>query len=100
MHNRRGTFKIKATKSSGLLDWANLKRMRNKISTAKKLFYSNKFIETNGNPRKTWHVINDLTSRKATSSSITEIKLNDISFTESSDSLTTSHCLIAMTPVI
>ena len=52
MHNRRGTFKIKATKSSGLLDWANLKRMRNKISTAKKLFYSNKFIETNGNPVK------------------------------------------------
>ena len=94
MHNRRGTFKIKATKSSDLLDWANLKRMR------KKLFYSNKFIETNGNLRKMWHVINDLTSRKATSSSIREIKLNDISFTESSDSLTTSHCLIAMTLVI
>ena len=53
MHNRRGAFKIKATESSDLLDWANLKRMRNKISTAEKLFYSNKFIETNGNPRKT-----------------------------------------------
>ena len=100
MHNRRGTFKIKAIKSNDPLDWANLKRMPNKINTAKKLFYGNEFIETNGDPCKTWHVVNDLTSRKATSSSIGEIKLNDISFTESSDLLTTSHCLIAMTPVI
>ena len=82
MHNR-DTLKIKAVKSNDPLDWANFKRMRNKINTeikaAKKFFYSNKFIETNG------EVINDLTSRKATSSSIREIKVNDFSLTESPD---------------
>ena len=87
MHNR-DTFKIKAIKSNDPLDWANFKRMRDKINTeieaAKKLFDSNKFIETNGDPPKTWQVINDLTSRKATSSSIREIKVN-ISLTESPD---------------
>ena len=35
----------------------------------------NKFIETNGNVRKTWQTINDLTSRKAVHSSIREIYL-------------------------
>ena len=87
MHNR-DTFKIKAIKSNDPLDWANFKRMRDKINTeieaAKKLFDSSKFIETNGDPRKTWQVINDLTSRKATSSLIREIKVN-ISLTESPD---------------
>ena len=36
-------------------DWANFKRMRNKVNTeikaAKELFDNNKFIEANGNPR-------------------------------------------------
>ena len=38
---------------------------------AKELFYSKKFIETNGDPRKTWQVINDLASRNVVNSSIT-----------------------------
>ena len=53
--------------------------MRNKVKTeikaTKKLFYNNKFIETNGDVRKTWQTINDLTSRKAVHSSIKEIYL-------------------------
>ena len=79
MHNRE-TLKIKAIKSN---DWANFKRMRNKVNTeikaAKELFYNNKFIETNGDPRKTWQIINDLTSRKAVNPSIKEINLNGTS---------------------
>ena len=51
MHNR-DTLKIKAIKSNDPHDWANFKRMRNKVNTeiktAKKVFYNNKFIENNG----------------------------------------------------
>ena len=76
-------------KSNDPHDWAIFKRMRNKVNSeikaAKELFYSNNFIEANGDPRKTWQIINDLTSRKAVNSSIREINLNGISISESSD---------------
>ena len=53
MHNR-DTLRIKAIKSNDPHDWANFKRMRNKVNTeikaAKELFYNNKFTETNGDP--------------------------------------------------
>ena len=52
MHNRDT-----AIKSNDPHDWANFKRMRNKVTTeikaAKELFYNNKFTETNGDPLKT-----------------------------------------------
>ena len=42
--------------------------MRNKVNVAiqqaKELFYKNKFSESDGDPRKTWQVINELTRRK------------------------------------
>ena len=54
MHNR-DTLKIKAMKLNDPHDWANFKRMRNKVNTEikadKELFDNNKFIEANGNPR-------------------------------------------------
>ena len=57
-----------------------------KLKLLKKLFYNNKFIETNGDPRKTWQTINDLTSRKAVHSLIREINLKPGTFmSESSD---------------
>ena len=88
MHNR-DTLKIKAIKSNDPHDRANFKRMRNKVNTeikaAKKVFYNNKFIENNGDPRKTWQTINDLTSRKAVHSSIREINLKGTFISESSD---------------
>ena len=88
MHNR-DTLKIKAIKSNDPHDWANFKRMRNKVNTeikaAKELFYNNKFTETNGDPRKTWQIIHDFTSRKAVNLSIREINLNGTSISESSD---------------
>ena len=47
---------------------ASFKRMRNKVNVAirqaKELFYKNKFSESDGDPRKTWQVINELTRRK------------------------------------
>ena len=55
------------------------------IKAAKKVFYNNKFIENNGDPRKTWQTINDLTSRKAVHSSIREINLKGTFISESSD---------------
>ena len=54
------------------------------IKSAKKLFYNNKFIETNGDPRKTWQTINHLTSRKDAHSRIREINLNGTFISESS----------------
>ena len=88
MHNR-DTLNIKAIKSNDRHDWANFKRMRNKVNTeikaAKELFYNNKFTETNGDQRKTWQIIHDLTSRKAANLSIREINLNGTSISESSD---------------
>ena len=42
--------------------------MRNKVKVAirqtKELFYKSKFIESDGDPRKTWQVMNELTSPK------------------------------------
>ena len=56
-----------------------------KLKLLKNYFTINKFIETNGDPRKTWKIINDLTSRKAVNSSIREINLNGTSISESSN---------------
>ena len=47
------------------------------------LFYENKFSKSDGDPRKTWQVINELTSRKTGRSSVTELSLNGVSITNS-----------------
>ena len=90
MHNR-DTLKIKAIKSYDLYDWANFKGMRNKVNTEikapKELFYNNKFTETNGDPRKTWQIIHDLTSRKIVNLPIKEINLNGTSISSISNPL-------------
>ena len=69
MHERMhecDVMKIKAAKSNNPLDWANFKRIRNKviskIKSAKGLFYNKRFNESNSNPRKTWQVVNELMS--------------------------------------
>ena len=56
-----------------------------KLKLPKKVFCNNKFIENNGDPRKTWQTINDLTSRKVVHSSIREINLKGTFISESSD---------------
>ena len=61
-------MKMKAINSNDPHDWACFKRMRNKVKVAirqtKELFYKSEFIESDGDPRKTWQVMNELTSRK------------------------------------
>ena len=61
--------------------------MRNKVNVAirqaKELFYKNKFSKSDGDPRKTWQVINELTSRKTGRSSVRELSLNGVSITNS-----------------
>ena len=85
-HAQQG-IKIKAINSNDPHDWACFKRMRNKVNVAirqaKELFYKNKFSKSDGNPRKTWQVINELTSRKTGRSSVRELSLNGVSITNS-----------------
>ena len=54
--------------------------VRNKVNVAirqaKELFYKKKFSKSDGDPRKTWQVINELTSRKTGRSSVRELSLN------------------------
>ena len=80
-------MKIKAINSNDPHDWARLKRMRNKVNVAirqaKESFYKNKFSESDGDPHKTWQVINELTSRKTGKSSVRELNLNGVSITNS-----------------
>ena len=63
------------------------KRLRNKISgevkSTKASYYANAFIQTNGDSRKTWQMISELTSRQKNSASVKELKLNDNSVTNS-----------------
>ena len=81
--------KIKAIKSNNPQDWANYERMRNQVNTeiksAKTLFYTNKFVESKGNPRKTWQAFNELTCRKTDKLSIKEVKVDGVSLFKSSD---------------
>ena len=61
--------------------------VRNKVNVAirqaKELFYKKKFSKSDGVPRKTWQVINELTSRKTGRSSVRELSLNGVSITNS-----------------
>ena len=61
-------MKMKAFNFNDPRDWACFKRMRNKVKfairQAKELFYKNKFSKSDGDRRKMWQVINELTSCK------------------------------------
>ena len=52
----RDVAKRKAIKSNDPHDWAE--------KSTKTSYYANAFIRTNGDSRKTWQMINDLTSRQ------------------------------------
>ena len=66
--------KQKAIKSNDPVDWAVYKRLRNKINgevkSAKSSYYANAFIPSNGDLRKTWQMINELTSRQKNNASV------------------------------
>ena len=46
-----------------------------KIFHAKETYFKNAFCENKGNPKKTWKIINELTSKNRKATQITEIDL-------------------------
>ena len=79
MHER-DILKIKAIRSKDIYDWAAFRKARNSVNNeikhAKKAYYMKAFHENESNVKKTWGIINELTSRKQNDSHIKEIKLN------------------------
>jgi hypothetical protein len=59
--------------------------VNNEINLAKQRYYKEAFHECVGNPRKTWGVLNELTSRKSKSSFVNEIKCEGVLIADSSD---------------
>ena len=64
MHDR-DVLKIIAIRSNDLSDWRVFKNCRkavnNDVKLAKEMHYNNAFHENEGNSRKTWGIINELT---------------------------------------
>ena len=73
MH-KRDILKIKAIRSKDIYDWAAFKKARNSVNNeikfAKKGHYMNAFHENESNVKKTWGIINELTSRKQNNSHV------------------------------
>ena len=69
MMHLRDRLKIKAIRSGDAIDWNNFKRARNNVNNAiknaKKSYYLNSFTACDGNSRKTWEIINEVTGRKS-----------------------------------
>ena len=86
MHDR-DILKIKAFSSNDPADWHAFKRTRNIVNTeikhAKEMYYTSAFHENKSNSKKTWNIINELTSRKQHSSHVKEIELNGCSISGS-----------------
>ena len=59
--------------------------MNTEIEFTKDRFYRNKFIESDGDQRKTWQVINELTCYRTGKSPIVEVMLDGVLLTKSSD---------------
>ncbi len=85
MHER-DILKIKAIRSKDIYDWAAFKKARNSVNNeikfAKKAHYMNAFHENESSVKKTWGIINELTSRKQNNSHVKEIKLNGSSVSD------------------
>ena len=88
MHDRDAA-KRKAITSHDPRDWDKYKKLRNRINknikTSKVSYYSNAFIQSKGNPRKTWQTFNELTSRRVNNKMVKELKLNDAVISNSSE---------------
>ena len=84
---RRDRLKIKALRTGDPSDWNNFKRLRNEVNNAiknvKKSYYYKTFEVYNGNSRKTWETINEVTRRKSDKAEINELELNGTRITNS-----------------
>lgn len=78
---QRDILKIKAIQTQNLQDWSAFKQARNSVNNeikiAKESYYKSAFNENEKNLKKTWSIINELTSRKQSNSFIKEVKLNN-----------------------
>ena len=85
----RDALKVKAIQSRDPNDWLNFKKQRNivnnKIMLAKQAYYQNTLNERKGDSKKTWQIINELTSRKSGKISVKELKVNGYSITNPVD---------------
>ena len=85
----RDAAKRKAITSNDPHDWEKYKKLRNiinnDIKTSKAFYYSNAFIQSKGNPRKTWQTFNELTSRRVNNTTVKELKLNNAIISYSSE---------------
>jgi hypothetical protein len=65
--HERDILKIKAIRSKDIYDWAAFMKARNSVNNeikfAKKAHYMNAFHENESNVKKTWGIINELTSK-------------------------------------
>lgn len=85
----RDAAKKKAIKTKNPHDWANYRKLRNKINnnvkTTKASYYHNSLIQSEGNSRRTWKTINHLMSRRQNNQLVKEVKVNDISICNSNE---------------
>ena len=85
----RDTAKRKAIKTKNAQEWANYRklqnRINNKVKTTKASYYHNSFIQSEGNARRTWKTINNLMSRRQGDQIVKDVKVNDISICNSNE---------------
>ena len=85
MH-QRDVLKIKAIQSKNPQDWSAFKKARNTVNNdirrAKENHYKTALCENEKNLKRTWSIINEITSRKQTLSLVKEVKCNDKTFTD------------------
>ena len=85
----RDTAKRKAIKTKNAQEWANYRklqnRINNKVKTTKASYYHNSFIQSEGNARRTWNTINNLMSRRQGDQIVKDVKVNDISICNSNE---------------
>ena len=79
--HKRNYHKKLAVNTNDTAYWQQYKNVRNQtnndIKTAKKRYFIDNLELNKSNPRKTWSLINELSSRKYKSRNISEIKTND-----------------------
>ena len=89
MMHLRDRLKIKAIWSGDAIEWNTFKRARNNVNNAiknaKKSYYLNSFTACDGNSRKTWELINEVTGRKSEKAIINELEFEDKKLPDSTE---------------
>ena len=77
---------MKAIRSGDAIDWNNFKRARNNVNNAiknaKKSYYLKSFTACDGNSRKTWEIINEMTVLKSEKAIINKLEFEDKKLTD------------------